>query len=213
MEESYASAAPGKGPIAGQPSPRRCIVVGNGASLLGSGLGATIDGYDEVVRFNLFRTGRFSPDVGSRTTIWFTNRGPDGGTIRSMLEEHVFNEIQVHIWQGAGSEAVSFREALSSLGLVTLVCGVDNRHIDEMRDFLGLRYSAFSTGAIGAWLMLKRYPRVSLTGFDWWNSPPQMHYYCDDDPLPDPRKGHQPLTEKIFFDKLSAMGKIDFVAP
>lgn len=196
---------------AAQRSPRTVIAVGNGASLLDSKLGETINGYDEIVRFNLFKTGRFSRDVGNRTTVWFTNRGPHVGAIRSMLKEHAFNEIQVHTWGDTGDEVASFRETLDSMGLSTPVYKVEKRHIGEMRDFLEMGYSWFSTGAIGVWLMLERYQKVTLTGFDWWKSPSQMHYYSNFDSFPDPNKGHQPLTEKIFFDKLFAMGKVDFV--
>ena len=200
---------PRKESSAAQPSPKTVIVVGNGASLLDSRLGELIDGYDEIVRFNLFKTGRFSRDVGSLTTIWFTNRGPRVGAIRSMLKEHAFNEIQVHTWNDAGYEVASFRESLDSMGLSTPVYKVEKRHLEEMRDFLEMEYSWFSTGAIGVWLMLERCQKLTMTGFDWWKSPSQMHYYSDYDTLPDPHKGHQPLTEKRFFDKLSEMGKID----
>jgi hypothetical protein len=41
------------------------VVVGSGTSLLGSNLGAVIDSFKEVVRFNLFVTKGFEADVGS----------------------------------------------------------------------------------------------------------------------------------------------------
>lgn len=46
------------------------MVVGSGTSLLGSNLGAVIDSFKEVVRFNLFVTKGFEADVGSKTTTW-----------------------------------------------------------------------------------------------------------------------------------------------
>lgn len=46
-------------------SQREVVVVGSGRSLLGSGLGETIDSFKQVVRFNLFVTKGFEPDVGS----------------------------------------------------------------------------------------------------------------------------------------------------
>jgi hypothetical protein len=46
-------------------SHREVVVVGSGRSLLGSGLGETIDSFKQVVRFNLFVTKGFEPDVGS----------------------------------------------------------------------------------------------------------------------------------------------------
>jgi hypothetical protein len=46
-------------------SQRVVVVVGSGRSLLGSGMGETIDSFKQVVRFNLFVTKGFEPDVGS----------------------------------------------------------------------------------------------------------------------------------------------------
>lgn len=50
--------------------PRTIVVVGNGKSVLGSGLGSVIDTYDEVARFNFFKTEGYEQDVGTRTSIW-----------------------------------------------------------------------------------------------------------------------------------------------
>ena len=47
-----------------------CVLVGNGPTLLGSGLGEAIDAHDEIVRFNNYQTLGFEADCGKRTTIW-----------------------------------------------------------------------------------------------------------------------------------------------
>lgn len=187
------------------------VIVGNGSSLLGKGLGKAIDSYEVIVRFNLFKTGTFSRDVGNGTTVWFNNRDASPPTIRSMLREHRFREIHIHTWTKTAQAAESIRDALREAGLATPVYEVDKSLIVEMREFLGLPYSVFSTGAIGAWAMLKQHAKVTLTGFDWWDSPDRMHYYNDREPFPDPSKGHQPLTERAFFEKLAEMGRVQFI--
>ena len=48
----------------------KCVLVGNGPSLMDSYLGEKIDSYDEVVRFNDFRIDGYEKGVGSKTTIW-----------------------------------------------------------------------------------------------------------------------------------------------
>ncbi len=48
------------------------VVVGNGESVRGSGMGDVIDGFDHVVRFNSFAVAGFEHDVGRKTTIWAT---------------------------------------------------------------------------------------------------------------------------------------------
>jgi hypothetical protein len=187
------------------------VVIGNGPSLLGRKLGKVIDSHDVIVRFNFFKTGQFAEDVGKRTTIWFNNRDASPPTIRVMLNEHRFEEIHLHTWVKTEQAVNSFREVLAETGLETPVYGVEKSVISEMREFLGLPYSFFSTGAIGAWMMLKKHAKIKLTGFDWWDSPARMHYFQDREPFPDPSKGHQPMTEKIFFEKLVEMGRIEFI--
>ena len=54
---------------------RTIAIVGNGASLIGSGLGTAIDACDDVLRFNLCRMDpRYHADAGSRVTMWVTYR-------------------------------------------------------------------------------------------------------------------------------------------
>jgi hypothetical protein len=54
-------------------SNEKVIVVGNGPSVLGSGLGKFIDSFDHVVRFNNFAIKGFEKDVGTKTTLWATH--------------------------------------------------------------------------------------------------------------------------------------------
>lgn len=48
------------------------VLVGNGPSVLTSKLGGFIDSFDEVVRFNNYRTEGFEAHVGRKTTLWST---------------------------------------------------------------------------------------------------------------------------------------------
>lgn len=54
------------------PSSTRCVVVGNGPSLLEAERGHEIDGFDEIVRFNRYRLAGFELSTGKRTTLWST---------------------------------------------------------------------------------------------------------------------------------------------
>mmetsp|Transcript_26606 Transcript_26606/g.32281 ORF Transcript_26606/g.32281 Transcript_26606/m.32281 type:complete len:353 (+) Transcript_26606:210-1268(+) len=51
-------------------SKKSIVVVGNGMSLIGSGLGPAIDKFDEVARFNFYQTQGYEGDVGTKTSIW-----------------------------------------------------------------------------------------------------------------------------------------------
>ncbi len=55
------------------PIGRSVVFVGNAGSLRNQRLGAWIDGFDVVVRFNEARTRGFEADLGSRTDILVTN--------------------------------------------------------------------------------------------------------------------------------------------
>ncbi|KAM7388992.1 hypothetical protein PAMP_022993 [Pampus punctatissimus] len=48
---------------------RRCVVVGNGGILKGLELGPLIDRFDTIIRLNSGPLGKFSVDVGNRTSI------------------------------------------------------------------------------------------------------------------------------------------------
>ncbi len=53
-------------------------IVGSAPRLLGAGAGAQIDSHDAVVRFNFALTAGYEQDVGSRTTLRFVGKRPEG---------------------------------------------------------------------------------------------------------------------------------------
>eukprot|EP00241_Pyramimonas_parkeae_P004959 CAMPEP_0114245626 /NCGR_PEP_ID=MMETSP0058-20121206/12005_1 /TAXON_ID=36894 /ORGANISM="Pyramimonas parkeae, CCMP726" /LENGTH=360 /DNA_ID=CAMNT_0001358709 /DNA_START=365 /DNA_END=1447 /DNA_ORIENTATION=- len=59
-----------RGTGTGKGKGKSIVVVGNGKSVLGSGLGAKVDEFDEVARFNYYKTKGYESDVGTKTTVW-----------------------------------------------------------------------------------------------------------------------------------------------
>jgi hypothetical protein len=51
----------------------KTIIVGSSPNLVGSGLGSTIDSFDDVVRFNRAPTDGYQIDIGSKTTLRVAN--------------------------------------------------------------------------------------------------------------------------------------------
>lgn len=51
---------------------QNCVLIGNGPSVLKTGLGSRIDAFDEVIRFNKFKIHGFEQDVGTKTSLWAT---------------------------------------------------------------------------------------------------------------------------------------------
>lgn len=191
---------------------KRVVVVGNGASLLGSGIGSVIDDYDIVVRFNRFEIEGFVPDVGNKTSIWFCNRDVHHSSILRVLREESFFEIYVHTWGDVRKAADSFRSALAEMGRAVAVWEVSKATYEEMRQFWGTDYRFFSTGAIAVWLMIQRFGNVTLVGFDWWNGLARVHYFNDGQLPPDPQTGHRPAEERLFFDRLERLGRLSFLS-
>ncbi|XP_061408891.1 lactosylceramide alpha-2,3-sialyltransferase [Lethenteron reissneri] len=62
---------------------RRCVVVGSGGNLRGTGLGPLLDNFDVVIRLNNAPIIKFENDVGSKTTVRITY--PEGAP-KSMEE-------------------------------------------------------------------------------------------------------------------------------
>lgn len=56
---------------------KKIAIVGNSPNLQGKGLGAKIDGFDVVVRFNNYQTKGFEKDYGSKTDVWICCQAND----------------------------------------------------------------------------------------------------------------------------------------
>ena len=65
--------------------PGSTIVVGNGPSLMGKGLGKVIDSHDNVIRVNMFKVKGYEHDVGSRTTGWHINENLSMDRLRNII--------------------------------------------------------------------------------------------------------------------------------
>lgn len=67
------------------------IVIGNGPSLAGKGLGRTIDSFTNIIRINKFKTKGYENDVGTRTTGWGLNQNLGIEYIKNKIKVDNFN--------------------------------------------------------------------------------------------------------------------------
>ena len=67
------------------------IVIGNGPSLSGKGLGPTIDSFANIIRINKFETNGYEGDVGSRTTGWGLNENLGMKYIQNKIQNDGLN--------------------------------------------------------------------------------------------------------------------------
>jgi hypothetical protein len=171
----------------------KCVLVGNGTSAIEKPLGSFIDSCDEVVRFNSFETKGYEEFVGTKTTTWFLVRLYLPTSFRMSID---YNDVYLHSWTW-NKDKCSLWKNMGDKFPSSNVTKTEESVIIEMQEFLGSNYYGFSTGAIAAWIMLKRFDKIHLHGFDWWER--DEHHWSDNDP-----RGilHKPNIELDFFKKL-----------
>ncbi len=174
------------------------ILVGNGTSILDAANGSKIDLFPCVVRFNNCKLRGLESFTGTRTDVWFTVMK----CCHRKIEELSTKEVFFHSWHK--DENCPYFVSYAGVPNVTKV---DHVTIPEICTFMDDdSYKFWSTGVLAIWLMLKRHPCVTLTGFDWWER--ENHHYADNE-----ARGtlHKPMQEKKFIDKLVRGGKVQFL--
>ena len=175
-----------------------CILVGNGTSLLDSPKGEQIDQFDHVVRFNQCDPQGYAKYTGKKTnTLFMVNPV-------QYFDESRFSPLgRVFVYSWQPDELCGVWKTYQSCPLAKKVSlGV----LDEIKEYFPSNYSYYSSGALAAWVMLKEFPHVVLTGFDWWER--EKHHYSDE-----AVRGaiHQPSVERQFFAKLEQEGRLSFL--
>lgn len=186
-----------------------CILVGNGSSLLEKPNGHLIDSFDNVIRFNRFKTIGYEQYSGKKITEWYINAAlKDAEYVTDVIHDIEPMKITLFTWTETEQNCNEYKEMFLSSGLQHSIDFVDCNLLVEMSEYSQTTYKTWSTGAIAIWKMLKNFNNVTLTGFDWWLNLPK-HHYCDSMKfLPNV---HQPSEEKIFLDKLQSEGRLDYL--
>jgi len=166
------------------------IIVGNGSSVLDAENGAIIDTFETVVRFNSYKINGFEKFAGTKTDIWFTVNAAHIQEIKN------FREVIVHTWQWDKDRCLTFKQLNAERP-----CGKTEREFVR-----SLPCKDPSTGLIAIFHFLRQYPRVYITGFDWWDN--QKHHYGDNEV-----RGtlHKPEQERDIIISLKNEGKVSFL--
>jgi len=168
------------------------IIVGNGTSILDKKNGKLIDSFDEVVRFNSFRIKGYEEYTGEKTTTWFTCNS------HHIKEINSFKSVYVHTWEWDKNKCQLFK----SFHKVRDDC------IKTDRGFVrsSIPLSTPSTGLIAIYMILQNFPKVTITGFDWWDR--EDHHYADKQ-----IRGtlHKPKEELEFIKKLIDSDRVEFL--
>lgn len=181
-----------------------CILVGNGPSVLKARKGFAIDSFDEVVRFNRFKTDGFEEHTGHRTTLWATfGRGeqPQDATIPSKVILAHENATPVgtptHVWHIPHHYYTGYRDAVRAR----------SKRADAEKEKL-----IASTGLVVAMWLLDRVERITLTGFDHFDrSHKGMHHYWMSRSFGQ-TKEHDGEAEAAIFAPYAAKGRMVYLA-
>jgi len=165
------------------------IIVGNGTSILDKLNGDKIDAFDTVLRFNSFKIKGHEKHTGTKTDIWFTVNSAHASRIDA------FREVVIHSWQWNADKCKIYQNLHEKRN----DCTKTSREF--VREKIDLKSP--STGIIAIHMMLERYDKVVITGFDWWGR--EDHHYGDKEKrgsLHDPNKEHEIIKELINKNKV-----------
>ena len=161
-----------------------CIIVGNGTSVLDAKLGDKVDGFNTVIRFNSYRIVGYEQHVGKKTDIWATCNCD----ARHVKEIDSYREVISHSWTVKEEECKIYNELKEKREDVWKIKPDVWRQMEQ--DF-GI--TTPSTGLLIISIMLQRYNKIWLYGFDWWDR--EKHHYSDG-----ARRGnlHKPDQELLY---------------
>lgn len=188
----------------------RVILVGNGPSVLAFPLGASIDGFDVIVRFNTYHLAGFEKYTGTRTTLWSAN------CAASLPGDEAERPSSMLLIQGEGAsppyEAAfihrlpkAFYNKIRQLaqGQAWWHSGLTGDEAPLLASS-GLLVTAYLLGIVGV-------RKLTLTGFDHFaKAKSKQHHYW----LPQsfgPPKEHDAAAEAALFAELQAAGRVAYL--
>lgn len=168
------------------------IIVGNGTSITDHKNGNKIDAFDTVLRFNGFKINGYEEYTGTKTNIWFTVNHAHINKLDT------FDEVIIHSWEWDSEKCKIYQDFISRRPSCK----------QTQRDFVrgNIPLDTPSTGLIAIYMMLERYNKVCITGFDWWDR--EKHHYGDNE-----SRGtlHKPKEEHVLIQELINKDKVYFL--
>mmetsp|Transcript_20106 Transcript_20106/g.55806 ORF Transcript_20106/g.55806 Transcript_20106/m.55806 type:complete len:339 (+) Transcript_20106:287-1303(+) len=164
--------------------PGRVILVGNGKSMLKKKLGAQIDSFDVVGRYNYIRLKGHTPNVGRKVTLWFLGelKQPSAPEFdRSIHPERYVVPITWPATKGckkclpskaarknAERSTMKVKKKWQAVGLSKRLEIMPDEVLIDLRLKYGYNQQWPSTGLISVVYALKYYnPPIAVTGFDF----------------------------------------------
>jgi hypothetical protein len=183
---------------------KRVVLVGNGPGVLRSGLGAAIDAFDTVVRFNNFVVEGFEADVGARTDVWASH-------FKGISEREGFpRRLCIHgnttVPEGVEAEMIPPSVFLAARKEVQRRAAMANPFVDPspLLPSSGLVAVLWICGAA------TKGP-IALAGFDHFSKEKsRAHHYWIDKPFGKPKE-HAPAIEAEMFAEFAGRGEVIYM--
>jgi len=212
------------------------VLVGSSGELLSKNLGATIDTFEHVVRFNSYEVKGYEKYVGSKEKIWAVNLGlaMHGPTVAKYMSRstdlkyiwYVGNNYDVELRMLKLKRTLKKQFVIESLNfdVSDYIASIQNEFKEEKLCFkrnkirLGEEEKYATTGLRGIFKALERFGKASICGFTSYrecvDELKNSHYYPMDN-VPKhmheafsehPDREHDVKTEAKIIDKLIEMG-------
>jgi hypothetical protein len=184
------------------------ILVGNGRSLVGRGLGQKIDSFPIVVRFNNFVTEGFEEHVGARTDWWARN-ALDEESPRTEPFKKIILRLGVKDFEqfrkGCTEVYPNLQAKYPHVNVEIIPLSV---YTELLKNF-GEKANPL-TGTVIAAHLLRKYARVHVCGFDNMSGAKGdlRHYYSETATVGESVEWHEPDKEHQFMDGLIREGRV-----
>lgn len=177
---------------------KQCIIVGNGSSTLKEKFGSYIDSFENVVRFNRFKTKGFESNIGTKCTHWVLNY--------KLTTDH--RNYLVKNLSRVKSETTNLKQSL------ILTTAKDDGKLKKIKKLVDLEviYQNFdlffgskpSTGLLAIKYFLTLFPQITLIGFDFGKS----NHYWGNHSISDIPGNHLWKKEKDYVQNLIEQNKV-----
>ncbi len=193
---------------------KKCIVIGNGGSVIESERGKEIDKFDLIVRNNLARCESFEKYVGSRTDVRFMSHKTFGNILMtdeysSYDKDYVPTSRKHHLIirsaGNIGSIVPGFLLNINGGDNVFSILDLDyNLHLDRLASsnhFCTVGFSAVLT-------MMDLGCDVYIYGMDFYNPDKKFHYFEENSEKIKGSRNHSIRQEASYIEYLLNAGKI-----
>ena len=193
---------------------KKCIVIGNGGSVIENEMGEEIDKFDIIVRNNLARYEGFENYVGSRTDIRFVSHKVFGNILdtneysaydKDYIPTSEKHHLIIRSAGNIGSMLPGFLININGGNNIFSVLDIDyNRYLDKLASSHHLCTVGFSS----VLTMLDLGCDVTIYGMDFYDSTKKHHYFEENAESIKRSHNHSIKQEHDYIENLVKIGKI-----